>query len=152
MRNGYFVPDGTFNKICMIDRHGRTGKAGTGILQGLNIRGGAVATTVAHDAHNLIAAGDNDADILLAVETLRRTQGGYAVVSNGTVLGTLPLPIAGLMSDGRYENIIRTLDGLEEKARSLGVPAGVDPFITLSFLALTVLPAARITLDGTQLT
>ena len=152
MKDGFFVPDDTYNKICMVDRHGRTGKAGTGVLQGLHIRGGAVATTVAHDAHNLIAAGDNDADILLAIETVRRMQGGYAVVSNGAVLGTLPLPIAGLMSDGSYEYVIRTLGDLEEEARSLGVPAGVDPFITLSFLALTVLPAARITLDGTKLT
>lgn len=152
VKDGFFVPDDTYNKICMVDRHGRTGKVGTGILQGLNLRGGAVATTVAHDAHNLIAAGDNDADILLAIETLRRMQGGYAIVSNGSVLGTLPLPIAGLMSDGSYGYVIRTLGELEEKARSLGVPAGVDPFITLSFLALTVLPAARITLDGAQLT
>ena len=152
VKDGFFVPDGTYNKICMVDRHGRTGKVGTGILRGLSIRGGAVATTVAHDAHNLIAAGDSDADLLLAVETLRRMQGGYAVVSNGAVLGTLPLPIAGLMSDASCANVIRTLDELEEKARSLGVPAGVDPFITLSFLALTVLPAARITLDGTKLT
>ena len=152
VQDGFFVPDGTYNKICMVDRHGRTGKVGAGVLRGLGIRGGAVATTVAHDAHNLIAAGDNDADILLAIETLRRTQGGYAVVSNGAVLGTLPLPIAGLMSDGSCANVIRTLDELEEKARSLGVPAGVDPFITLSFLALTVLPEARITLDGIRLT
>ena len=152
VKDGFFVPDGTYNKICMVDRHGRTGKVGTGILSGLSIRGGAVATTVAHDAHNLIAAGDNDADILLAIETLRRMQGGYAIVSNGEVLGTLPLPIAGLMSDGSYEYVIHTLGELEEKARSLGVPEGVDPFVTLSFLALTVLPAARITLDGTKLT
>ena len=152
VKDGFFVPDDTFNKICMVDRHGRTGQVGTGVLRGLRIRGGAVATTVAHDAHNLIAAGDNDADILLAVETLRRMQGGYAVVSNGAVLGTLPLPIAGLMSDASCANVIRTLDELEKKARTLGVPAGVDPFITLSFLALTVLPAARITLNGTRLT
>ena len=151
-KDGFFVPDETYNKICMVDRHGRTGKVGTGVLCGLSICGGAVATTVAHDAHNLIAAGDNDEDILLAVETLRRMQGGYAVVSNGAVLGTLPLPIAGLMSDGSFPYVIRTLSELEDKARSLGVPEGVDPFITLSFLALTVLPEARITLDGTRLT
>ncbi len=151
-RDGMFVPDSRFNKIVMAHRHGRTDKIGTGILEGLSIRGGAVATTVAHDAHNLIAAGDNDADILLAMETVRHTQGGYSVVSGGRVLGTLPLPIAGLMSDARYSKIIETLDELEGKARSIGVPEGIDPFITLSFLALTVLPEARITLDGMEFT
>ena len=74
------------------------------------------------------------------------------VVKDCQVLAELPLEIAGLMSDGSYGYVIRTLDELEKKARSLGVPAGVDPFVTLSFLALTVLPAARITLDGTKLT
>ncbi len=152
VRDGYFLPDEVNNKIVMAHRHGRADKIGTGILQGLHIRGGAVATTVAHDAHNLIAAGDNDADILLAIETVRHTQGGYAVVSKGQVLGTLPLPIAGLMSDARYDRIIETLEELEKKARGIGVPEGTDPFITLSFLALTVLPAARITLDGMRFT
>ena len=109
---------------------------------------GAVATTVAHDAHNLIAAGDNDPDILLAMETVRHMQGGYAVVSDGAVAGTLPLPIAGLMSDGSYTHVISTLGELEKKARQIGVPEGTDPFITLSFMALTVLPDIRITLDG----
>ena len=146
--NGFFVPDSTFNKICMADRHGKTGKVGTGIIQGLNIHNGAVATTVAHDAHNLIAAGDNDPDILLAMETVRHMQGGYAVVSDGAVAGTLPLPIAGLMSDGSYTHVISTLGELEKKARQIGVPEGTDPFITLSFMALTVLPDIRITLDG----
>ncbi len=149
---GYFVPDRTYNKLCMADRYGKTGKIGTAVLQGLNIHGGAIATTVAHDAHNLLAAGDNDHDILLAMETVRHMQGGYALVSGGRVLGTLPLPIGGLMSDAPFRTVIRTLEELDRLARELGVPEGVDPFITLSFLALTVLPEARITVDGIQLT
>lgn len=146
--SGFFVPDSRYNKICMVDRYGRTGKVGTGVIHGLGITDGAVATTVAHDAHDLIAAGDNDRDILLAIETVRRMQGGYAVVRGGAVVGTLPLPIGGLMSDARYDRVIASLAALEEKARAIGVPAGTDPFITLSFMALTVLPRARITLDG----
>ncbi len=151
-RDGFFAPDSRFNKICMVDRHGKTGKTGAGIICGLNIRNGAVATTVAHDAHNLIAAGDNDRDILLAIETVRRMQGGYALVSDGAVAGTLPLPIGGLMSDGPYARVISTLEELDRKARQIGVPEGTDPFITLSFMALTVLPRIRITLDGMQYT
>lgn len=150
--NGYFRPGGRYNKLCMADRYGKTGKVGTAVLRGLNIHGGAIATTVAHDAHNLLAAGDNDADILLAMETARDMGGGYAIVSGGDVLGTLPLPIGGLMSDRPYPAVIGAIEDLDRIARSLGVPEGVDPFITLSFLALTVLPQARITVDGIQLT
>ena len=150
--NGFFVPDGKYNKLCMADRYGKTGRIGTAVLRGLSIRGGAVATTVAHDAHNLLACGDNDGDILLAMETVRDMGGGYAVVSGGQVAGTLPLPIGGLMSDRTCGEIIETLDELEHTARALGVPVGVDPFITLAFLALTVLPKARITVSGLKLT
>ena len=148
VENGVFVPDERFNKICVADRYGKTGRIGTGIIEGLCLHQGAIATTVAHDAHDLIAAGDNDEDILLAMETVRHMQGGYAIVSRGQVLGCLPLPIGGLMSDGPYPVIIETLDRLAEKARGLGVPALTDPFITLSFMALTVLPEIRITTEG----
>ena len=150
--DGFFRADGRYNKICMADRYGKTGKVGTGIIEGLNLHGGAIATTVAHDAHNLIAAGDNDGDILLAMETARRMQGGYVIVSDGRVVGALPLPIGGLMSDAPFRTIISTLADLDAAARRLGVPEGTDPFVTLSFMALTVLPAARITVDGVQLT
>ena len=150
--NGFFAPDGVYNKICMADRYGKTGKIGTAVLKGLNLHGGAVATTVAHDAHNLIAAGDNDRDILLAMEYARSMQGGYVIVSGGKVLGALPLPLCGLMSTLPFREIIKALGDLDETARGLGVPGGVDPFITLSFLALTVLPEARITVDGIRIT
>lgn len=149
---GFFRADGRYNKICMADRYGKTGKVGTGIIEGLSLRGGAIATTVAHDAHNLIAAGDNDGDILLAMETVRRMQGGYVIVSGGRVVGSLPLPIGGLMSDAPFRTIIATLSELDAAARRLGVPEGTDPFVTLSFMALTVLPAARITVDGIKFT
>ena len=149
--NGLFVPDSRFNKICMADRYGRTGKVGAGVIRGLGIREGAIATTVAHDAHNLIAAGDNDSDILLAMETVRHMQGGYAIVSRGEVLGCLPLPIGGLMSDAPFRKVIETLEELDRDARRIGVPAGTDPFVTLSFMALTVLPEIRITVDGTYI-
>ena len=145
VRDGFFVPDSRFNKLCMADRC-------TAILEGLGIHGGAVATTVAHDAHNLLVCGDNDKDILLAIETIREMGGGYAVIAGGSVVGALPLPIAGLMSDKPADEIIRTLEQLAAAARRLGVPDVVDPFVTLSFLALPVLPEARITVDGIYLT
>ena len=151
-KDGCFIPDETYNKLCMADRYGKTGKIGTAVLRGLSIRNGAVATTVAHDSHNLLVCGDNDDDILLAMETVRDMEGGYAVVSGGKVLGTLPLPIAGLMSRKPCDEIIDSLQALDAAARELGVPEGVDPFVTLSFLALTVLPRARITVDGIKLT
>ena len=149
--NGLFLPDSVYNKICMADRYGRTGKVGVGIIRGLGLKNGAIATTVAHDAHDLIAAGDNDRDILLAIETVRHMQGGYAAVSGGAVVGALPLPIGGLMSDAGYPTVIAALEGLEHTVRQLGVPQGVDPFVTLSFMALTVLPEIRITLDGARI-
>lgn len=148
LKDGFFVPDETYNKICMADRYGKTGKIGTGIIRGLRLQNGAIATTVAHDAHDLIAAGDNDADILSAIEAVRAMDGGYAVVSRGEVLGALPLPLGGLMSDRPYAEIIASLEELDRLTRALGVPAGTDPFVTLSFMALSVLPEIRISVDG----
>ncbi len=106
---------------------------------------GAVATTVAHDSHNLIVVGDNDADLFAAVEEIKRIAGGYTIVQDGHVLGSLPLPIAGLMSTGPADRLIADLDSMIEKARRAGVAEGIDPFVTLSFMALPVIPEIRIT-------
>lgn len=96
---GYFVPDAVYNKICVVERHGKTKEVGVAPLKGFGVKNGAVATSVAHDSHNLIVAGDNDEDILLAVKAVQESQGGYAIVSGGKVIDVLPLTIAGLMSE-----------------------------------------------------
>lgn len=146
-----FAPDGTYQKIAVIERHKHTGKVGVGIVKGFGIRGGAVASSVSHDSHNLIVIGDNDRDMSLAIHELIRTQGGYTLVENGNIFGTLPLPIMGLMSDAGYENVNAILAKMLPKAHEMGIPEGFDPFITLSFMALPVIPEIRVTPRGIYL-
>lgn len=147
-RDGCFAPGDGLNKLAVFERHHATGAAGIAPLLGYGLRGGAIATTVSHDSHNLLVAGDNDADMLVAVRELERTGGGYTIVSQGKVLETLPLSILGLISDQPYAQVERTLKRMRELARAMGVPEGVEPFITLSFLALPVIPALRLTPRG----
>ena len=143
-----YLPQDGFNKIAAVERHKATGKTGVGICTGYNIRNGAIAASVSHDSHNIIVIGDNDADMLLAVSEIIRVQGGYTLVSRGKVLGTLPLPVMGLMSDAGFETVNRTLGQMIAEAHRLGIPDEVEPFITLSFLALPVIPEIRITPRG----
>ena len=143
-----YLPQDGFNKIAAVERHKATGKSGVGICTGYNIRNGAIASSVSHDSHNIIVIGDNDADMLLAVNEIIRVQGGYTLVSRGKVLGTLPLPVMGLMSDAGFETVNRTLGQMIAEAHRLGIPDEVEPFITLSFLALPVIPEIRITPRG----
>ena len=143
--DGRFVPDAVYAKLCVIERHRNTGHVGVAAIKGFGIRNGAIATTVAHDSHNIIVVGDNDADILLAVEHLSKINGGYVVVSEHTVSGSVPLPLAGLMSLDAGENVQANVAALISKAHDLGIPSGVDPFITLSFMALPVIPSLRLT-------
>lgn len=146
-KNNYFVPNEEFSKVVVVERHKATGNIGLGIVKGFGIRNGAIASTVAHDSHNLIIVGDNDTDMILASRELKRVKGGYTVVSGGEVIGTLPLPIAGLMSDRDASFVEDELTKMINSAKSLGVPDGIDPFVTLSFLALPVIPELRVT-DG----
>ena len=147
-----FKPDGTYQKIAAVERHKNTGKIGVGIVKGFGLRGGAIASSVSHDSHNLIVIGDNDHDMYLAVKELLRTPGGYTLVENGQVFDTLPLPIMGLMSDAGYEKVNEKLARMISKAHEMGIPEGFDPFITLSFMALPVIPEIRITPRGVYLT
>ena len=148
-QDGCFVPGDGLIKIAVLERHHATGRIGLGVLEGLPITGGAIATTVGHDSHNLIVAGDNDGDMLAAVDALEECGGGYAVVSGGEVKALLPLPIAGLMSDAPLAEIFSRQQALLTAARGLGLDtAAADPFITLSFVALPVLPEVRITDRG----
>lgn len=143
--NWYFVPDGTFNKLAVIERHHQTGNIGLGIVSGLNIRGGAVASTVSHDSHNIVVAGDNDRDMLLAVQTLIDSRGGYCVIKDGAVQASLSLPIGGLMTDAPIETVIRKQHELLHAAHGLGCTDESDPLVLLSFLALPVIPEVRLT-------
>ena len=143
-----YLPQDGFNKIAAVERHKATGKTGVGICTGYNIRNGANSRALRHDSHNIIVIGDNDADMLLAVSEIIRVQGGYTLVSRGKVLGTLPLPVMGLMSDAGFETVNRTLGQMIAEAHRLGIPDEVEPFITLSFLALPVIPEIRITPRG----
>ena len=139
------LADGRLRKIAVIERHHATGNIGVGLIAGYGLAHGAIATTVAHDSHNLIVVGDNDADMLAAVREIERVQGGYTIVRGGRVLGTLPLPVAGLMSLDGADTFIPALDRMIDEARAQGVADGIDPFITLSFMALPVIPEIRIT-------
>ena len=139
------LKNGTLLKVAVIERHHATGFVGVGLLADYGLRSGAIATTVAHDSHNLIVVGDNDADMLLAAQELQRVQGGYTLVQNGKVLSTLPLPIAGLMSDLGWQPLTDKIEELSHLAWNMGVNASMDPFIALSFLALPVIPEIRIT-------
>ena len=100
------------------------------------------------DSHNIIVIGDNDVDMAIAVNEIIRTQGGYTVVENGKVYETLALPIMGLMSDAGFENVNEALQRMIQKAHQMGVASQIDPFVTLSFLALPVIPELRITPRG----
>ena len=145
---GVFVPNGEINKIATFERHHFTGKVGAGAIAGFGIRGGAIASSVSHDSHNIIAVGDNDEDILLAVEELNRTHGGYTIVENGKVFDTLELPVMGLISERSYSEVSSKVRTMTDKAYSMGVPRNLDPFITLSFMALPVIPEIRCTARG----
>lgn len=143
-----FRPDGQYQKIAVVERHKASGMVGVGVVKGFGIQGGAIASSVSHDSHNLIVIGDNDEDMELAVQELIRTQGGYTIVSEHRVFDTLELPVMGLMSDAGYEYGNEKLKGMIEKAYSMGVSRGHDPFITLSFMALPVIPEVRVTPRG----
>lgn len=146
--NGVFVPDGVYNKIAVAERHHATGKVGAGAILGFGIRGGAIASSVSHDSHNLIVVGDNDRDMLLALEELVRLGGGYCIAAGGQVKESLPLRIMGLMSERPYSEVDKQVEKMTDLAYSMGVNRGISPFTTLSFMALPVIPELRITARG----
>jgi adenine deaminase len=142
------VPHDGYLKIAAVERHQNSGKIGVAVTTGYGIRGGAIASSVSHDSHNIIVIGDNDEDIAIAVNEIARVQGGYTVVEHGKVFETLPLPIMGLMTDVHFEEVNEKLKVMKEKAYEMGVSEDFDPFITLSFMALTVIPELRVTPRG----
>ena len=143
--DGKFVPTPELLKAAVFERHMSSGRVGVGILRGMRLANGAIASTVGHDSHNLIVVGDNDGDMLAAVDALEAASGGFVVVSQGKVQAQLPLPIAGLMSDLPLHEIIERQKQLLTAFRSIGEYPDGDPFVTLSFIALPVIPYVRIT-------
>jgi adenine deaminase len=143
--DGCFVPKNGLLKLAVVERHHASGRVGLGILRGFDIHNGAIATTVGHDSHNLIVVGDNDADMLAAIDALEECGGGYVVVRNGEILAKLVLSVAGLMSDAPLETILMHQHELLDAAAALGIHTDSDPFITLSFIALPVIPSVRLT-------
>ncbi len=131
-------------KLAVIERHHGTGNIGLGLVKGIGLKRGALASTVAHDSHNLIVVGTDDRDMLLAVQALIEVDGGLVAAADGEILKRLPLPIAGLMSEAPFESVRTEMDDLLTAAHGLGSPLK-NPFMTLSFLALPVIPRLRLT-------
>ncbi len=133
-------------KLAVVERHKGTGNVGIGLLEGFGLRGGAIATSVAHDSHNIIVAGDSDRDMELAVRRLVELGGGMAIVQDGVVLDSLGHEIAGLMTDQPGEQVARRIAQLDELAYGrLGIRRELDPFMSLCFMALPVIPELKIT-------
>ena len=139
-----FKSYGDFKKIASIERHKNKGLVGVAITNGYGIQNGAIAISVAHDSHNIIVVGDNDNDMAIAANEIRRLQGGIVIVENGKVFDSLPLPIMGLISNESLDNVSAKIERLKNKAYEMGVYKDIDPFVTLSFLSLPVIPKLRI--------
>lgn len=135
-------------KIACIECHKGTNHIGVGYVKGYSLKSGAVATSVAHDSHNIITVGCNDDDIAVAVNAIKDSKGGIAVVENGKIKALLELPIAGLMSDEPLTTVNEKLENAKLSAYELGADKSIDPFMTLSFLSLPVIPSLRITTKG----
>lgn len=135
-------------KIAVIERHKNTGNIGLGILKGLNLKSGAIATTISHDSHNLIVCGTNDNDILFAVEELKKINGGVIVVSEGKVLASVSLEIGGIITARTSYEVIDNLNKLHDAIKIIAPDIKFNPFLTLSFLSLPVIPDIKITDKG----
>jgi len=131
-------------KLVVVERHKRTGNIGVGLVSGFGLKRGAIGSSIAHDSHNIVVAGTNDPDIYTAIKEIQRLQGGLTVVAGGKVIASLPLPVAGLLSDEPLETVVDKLSRVEKAAAGLGVKL-VSPFSTLSFVALPVIPELRLT-------
>ena len=134
-------------KLVVVERHRATGNIGVGLVSGFGLKRGALASSISHDSHNIIAVGASDQDIFVAVREIERLHGGLVAVGGGKILASLALPLAGLLSDEPLETVANKLEGLEKIAVELGVKLP-SPFATLSFLALPVIPEIRLTDRG----
>ncbi len=150
-KNGEFVrnPEVDLVKVAVVERHHGTGKAACGFLKGYGIKKGAIAVSVAHDSHNIIVVGISDEEMEFAVNSLARQEGGIVLVKEGKVIESMPLPIAGLMSEESGEWVEKKLTDIHEKAASeLGISGEVEPVMTLCFMSLPVIPELKLTARG----
>lgn len=150
VKDGFFESsiENDWLKIAVIERHHQTGNIGVGIVKGFQLKDGALATTVAHDSHNIVVVGTNDEDMLYAANQLIKKGGGMIAVKAEKELACLPLPIAGLMSQDPFLEVNTQLVSLTKEAYKLGASQAFDPFLTLSFLTLSVIPELKITDKG----
>lgn len=148
LSNGGIDIDRNILKAAVFERHHNTGHIGVGFISGYGIKHGAIATSVAHDSHNLIVVGCSDEDIATAAEAVRKMDGGLVVVDQGKVIESLPLPIAGLMSPLPIEDVNKRMKWLKEAAKELGASDDIDPFMTLAFVSLPVIPVIRLNGKG----
>ena len=141
-------PEQDILKIAVIERHKSTHHIGLGYIKGYGLKRGAVATSISHDSHNIIVVGATDEDMAAAANRIVENRGGITVMENGQVLGEVTLSIAGIMSDDSLVMVNSALEDAKDEAFGLGVSRGIDPFMTLSFMALPVIPSLRITTRG----
>ena len=141
-------PEQDILKIAVIERHKNTHHIGLGYIKGYGLKRGAVATSISHDSHNIIVVGATDEDMAAAANRIVENRGGITVMENGRVLGEVTLSIAGIMSDDSLVMVNSALEDAKDEAFGLGVSRGIDPFMTLSFMALPVIPSLRITTRG----
>ena len=134
-------------KIAVIERHKATGNIGLGFVKGFGLKSGAIASTVAHDSHNMIVIGTNDEDMYLAAVELVKSQGGKIIVQNGKTLAHLKLPVAGLMSDKTALEVQKDIEALDKAAKQIGCKID-EPFMSMAFLSLSVIPEIKITDKG----
>ena len=135
-------------KLAALERHNGTGNRGLGFLTGLGFLHGAIASTVSHDAHNLIVIGSSECDMAIAANRLRALGGGLIAVRNGAIIAEMPLPIGGLMSEEEAGLVVQQNETVREGARALGMGGEVDPFMTMAFLSLPVIPHLKMTTKG----
>lgn len=135
-------------KLAVVERHKHTGHIGLGYLQGYGLRTGAIATSISHDSHNIIVVGTNSRDMAVAANQVARNRGGIVVVKDQTVTAQVVLELAGIMTDAPLVQVNGQLEHAKTVAFSQGVTPGVDPFMTLSFMALPVIPQLRLTTRG----
>ncbi len=149
VEDGIYVKTPGISKLAVIERHRATGNIGLGLLKNYNIENGAIGTTIGHDSHNLMLVGDNDQDMKLAAREIEKNQGGIVLVKEGRVLASLPLEIGGIISSGSIEKVTEQFDQLVELAfEELAVNRKIDPIMTLSFMALPVIPHLKMTDKG----
>lgn len=135
-------------KLAVVERHFCTGHIGLGYILGIGMKKGAIASSVSHDSHNLIIIGTNDKDMAIAANRIRNLGGGLIVVADGEILAEMPLPIAGLMSQLSAVEAAKENENIRRAVYSLGVPQNIEPFMTMAFVSLPVIPKLKMTTRG----